>query len=86
VEEWLSYVPTGGAVSVLTAVAWMIYTGRLVPRSVMEERIEQYKEAAEFNRATAERKDQLLTQVQLESAKTLERMILGIRQQVEDQE
>jgi hypothetical protein len=46
-DSLVPWVTQGGAVGLLGAVAWMLFTGRLVPRKIHEQAVERERQRAE---------------------------------------
>lgn len=68
--EVLPWLPQGGAIGLLAAVAWMVFTGRLVPRRQHEEALciertrgDDWRDAYRATDARAEVLDRQMSEV-----------------------
>lgn len=69
-DSLVPWVTQGGAVGLLAAVAWMVFTGRLVPRRIHEqavgrerERADDWRDAYKAADARADLLDKQMTEV-----------------------
>lgn len=91
--EWTNLpIVQGGAVTVLLAVLWMVFTGRLVPRQTVDDilanhadrladkrtQISEWREAHRISEAAREKQDGALREA-LEVAKAAEQALSGFR-------
>lgn len=70
IDQLVPWVTNGGAVGLLSAVAWMLFTGRLVPRRVHEELIasqrqrgDDWRDAYKTEAARAEIQDRQMAEI-----------------------
>ncbi len=69
-DQLVPWVTQGGAVGLLSAVAWMLFTGRLVPRRIHEQvvaserqRGDDWRDAYKAENARAEIQDRQMAEI-----------------------
>lgn len=70
IDQLVPWVTQGGAVGLLSAVAWMLFTGRLVPRRIHEQvvasehqRGDDWRDAYKAENARAEIQDRQMAEI-----------------------